>query len=299
MPLHAPIVPTFAGGTLDRAGHRRTDAAWQEQARQDASARVVVVGRAGIGVTDGPAGPDAIFLGLDGERPVFARAADGGDGSPVELRDLRGLAARADAAEAGLLAHAQAMVGWHAATAFCGRCGTATQAGEAGHVRTCANGHQHHPRTDPVVIVVVADREGDRLLLGRQPSWPAGRFSALAGFVEPGETLEAAVAREVAEEAGVAVRDVRYVAGQPWPFPANLMLGFEATWDGGEAHVADPELEAVRWFTREEVAAAARHEEPWPTEGAPPPPQVETDLILPPSMAIARDLVDGWLAAGA
>ncbi len=120
--------------------------------------------------------------------------------------------------------------------------------------------------------MLVVDPPGDRVLLGRQPSWPAGRFSALAGFVEPGEALEAAVVREVVEEAGVAVGNVRYVASQPWPFPANLMLGFEAEWGGGEAHVADRELESIRWFTRAEVAVAAQADVAWEGGAAAPPP---------------------------
>jgi NAD+ diphosphatase len=153
--------------------------------------------------------------------------------------------------------------------------------GEAGHVRLCpACGAQHHPRTDPVVIMLVVD--GDRVLLGRQPSWPPGRYSALAGFVEAGESLEEAVAREVLEESGVSVREPHYVASQPWPFPASLMLGFVAAYGGGEAAVRDAELEDVRWFTRDELAAAAR--------------DCAGTLQLPPPLAIARRLIDGWLA---
>jgi NAD+ diphosphatase len=146
---------------------------------------------------------------------------------------------------------------------------------EAGFVRACPNcGAQHHPRTDPVVIMLVLD--GDRVLLGRQPSWPAGRYSALAGFVEPGESLEEAVAREVREEAGVEIANARYIASQPWPFPSSLMLGFFADHAGGEPHVVDAELEDVRWFERDELA----------------------DTILPPPLAIARTLIDTWLAGG-
>jgi NAD+ diphosphatase len=137
-------------------------------------------------------------------------------------------------------------------------------------------GAQHHPRTDPVVIKIVT-RE-DEVLLGRQASWPEGRYSALAGFVEPGESLEEAVAREVHEEAGVRVRDVRYRSSQPWPFPASLMLGFAAGWAAGEPEVRDGELEAVGWFT----AAAVR----------------DGSVLLPPRQAIARRLVDEWLADG-
>jgi NAD+ diphosphatase len=155
-------------------------------------------------------------------------------------------------------------------------------------VLVCENGHQHHPRTDPVVIMLVGDR--DRVLLGRQASWPRGRYSTLAGFVEPGERLEDAVAREVLEESGVAVRDVRYVASQPWPFPVSLMLGFHASYAGGDPRIGDAELEDVRWFTRDEVAAAVSGDASW-IDGAD-----SERLMLPPPTAIARLLLDRWLA---
>lgn len=140
----------------------------------------------------------------------------------------------------------------------------------------------HHPRTDPVVIMLVLDPPRDSVLLGRQASWPGGRYSALAGFVEPGEALEEAVTREVLEEAGVSTRDARYVSSQPWPFPSSLMLGFTAVATGGEPVARDGELEHVRWFTRAEVEAAARN-------GG-------NGVLLPPRLAIARRLIDGWLA---
>jgi NAD+ diphosphatase len=146
-------------------------------------------------------------------------------------------------------------------------------------VRACpVCGALHHPRTDPVVIMLVHD--GDRALLGRQPSWPAGRYSTLAGFVEPGESLEEAVEREVLEEAGVRVRDVLYRSSQPWPFPMSLMLGFHAAYAGGEPVAGDGELDDVRWFTREELAGIARG---------------GTEFHMPPPLAIARQLIDEWL----
>lgn len=258
------------------------------------------MGRDGVGEVTGPAGPVATFLGLDGERPVFARpAARGGDDELATLTELRGAALAMDPAEAGLFAYAAALLHWHRTHRFCGTCGEPTAVAEAGHVRRCANGHSAHPRTDPVVIMLVVDTPGDRVLLGRQPSWPAGRYSALAGFVEPGEALEAAVAREVGEEAGVTVGEVRYVASQPWPFPANIMLGFEAEWSAGEAHVADHELESVCWFPRAELAAAARADVAWGQDAeAPAPAPGSGGLLLPPRLAIARTLVDGWLARG-
>ncbi len=255
---------------------------------------MIVVSRDGVGDSAGPAGEDAVLLGVDGKRPVFARPAAARDDKLAVLTDLRGAALTMAPAESGLFAYAAALLHWHRTHRYCGTCGEPSEAAEAGHVRRCANAHAAHPRTDPVVIMLVVDPAGDRVLMGRQPSWPADRFSALAGFVEPGESLEAAVAREVAEEAGVEVRDVRYVASQPWPFPANLMLGFEAEWTGGEARVVDQELEAVRWFSRAEVTAAAVSDVPW--EGAAAAPCGAPSLLLPPSLAIARHLIEGWLA---
>jgi NAD+ diphosphatase len=152
---------------------------------------------------------------------------------------------------------------------------------DAGWVRRCAaDGSDHFPRTDSAIIVLVHDGE-DRCLLGRQPSWPRGRYSTLAGFVEPGESLEHAVVREVREEAGVVVGDVVYRGSQPWPFPASLMVGFEARVVSGEAKVSDDELEDVRWFTRDELR---RNEQRTPG--------------LPPPASIAHWLITGWLARG-
>ena len=156
----------------------------------------------------------------------------------------------------GLAAHAAALVNWHRRHRHCSVCGAPTAVADGGIVRRCERcGTDHHPRTDPVVIMLVTD--GDRVLLGRQPTWPPGRYSALAGFVEPGESLEEAVAREVREEAGVEVGPPEYVASQPWPFPSSLMLGFTAPWISGEPRRIDEELEDVRWFSRDDVAAAA------------------------------------------
>ncbi|HSD79016.1 MAG TPA: NAD(+) diphosphatase, partial [Solirubrobacteraceae bacterium] len=309
---------TFAGGTLDRAATRRADGAWVAAQERHPAARAVVGDVSGVlAAGDAPAlvplgalSGEPVLLGLDADGPLFAvdladlagaraGAADAwtprgswvGDAGPgraadvpgapddAAFRGLRDLAPGLGAADAGLLAHAAALLHWRRTSRHCGRCGGATEAREAGHVRACtACGLQIHPRTDPVVIMLVTD--GDRVLLGRQPSWPAGRFSALAGFVEPGESLEAAVAREVREEAGVDVGAVRYVSSQPWPFPASLMMGFEAEWAGGEAAVADAELEAVRWCTARELEAAR--------DGA-------GELQLPGPQAIARRLVEGWL----
>jgi NAD+ diphosphatase len=272
-----PEPVTFAGGALDRAAERRSDEAWLAAARNDPRARALVVGPTGVAL----AGEAPDLVPLDGREGSFLGIAEGGvplfvmpAPDDAELTGLREAAAILSQADAGLVAYASALAHWHDAHRYCGACGEPTAVREAGHSRRCPNGHVHHPRTDPVVIMLVSD--GDRLLLGRRPPWPAGRYSCLAGFVEPGESLEAAVAREVLEEAGVTVGAVEYRLSQPWPFPLSLMLGFEATYASGDAYVADAELEDVAWFTRDEILA-----------GTP---------LLPPWFTIARRLIDGWLA---
>jgi NAD+ diphosphatase len=274
---------TFAGARLDRVTMRRRDPSWVASAASDPAARAVVAAADGVLTEDGHlarvplAGlPEPLLLlGVQDGAALFA--ADGTGRS--DLVGLRDVAPELAQDEGGLLAYATALLNWHRKHGFCSVCGTATEVREAGLLRVCpACGSEHHPRTDPVVIMLVVD--GERVLLGRQPSWPAGRYSALAGFVEPGESLEDAVAREVREESGVEVADVRYVSSQPWPFPSSLMLGFEARFVSGDVVPADGELEDARWFSRAELAEAARG------RGA---------LQLPPPLAIARRLVDGWL----
>jgi NAD+ diphosphatase len=310
----------FTGERLDRAAERRTDAAWLAEQVARPTARAVLAGDAGIHVTGEDrlallplAALDAdepLLLGLDDRGPVFAVDADGstravpppvsaadqrwtargaiaaqGDGTPDPATGtlaigLRTAAASLPQADAGLAAHAAALVNWHRRHRHCSVCGAPTTVAEGGIVRRCdACGTVHHPRTDPVVIMLVTD--GDRVLLGRQPVWPPRRYSALAGFVEPGESLEEAVAREVREEAGVEVGPPRYVASQPWPFPTSLMLGFTAPWRSGEPRRVDSELEDVRWFARDEVAAALEGRDDGP-------------LGVPPRFAIARRLLEGW-----
>ncbi len=262
--------------------------------------------------------PAELLLGLDATGPLFAVDVDapapggaeppppigpGGRrgrgvqpsalGSGVRPVGLREALAVLDPAQAGLAAYAAALLNWHRRHPFCAVCGHPSDVAEAGMVRACPRcGAHHFPRTDPVVIMVVCD--GDRVLLGRNSQWPPRRYSALAGFVEPGETLEEAVRREVAEEAGVEVGAPRYVASQPWPFPASLMLGFEVDWVGGAPRRQDDELEDVRWFSRAEVAAAAALDaDGWGTE----PDTPGDGPLLPPRLAIARRLIERWLAA--
>jgi NAD+ diphosphatase len=284
------VITTFAGARLDRAGEHRADPAWVARQEADPAARAVVVTASGIVVDAqdptrlarfppaevGRADP-RVLLGIEDGGPLFAVGVDAIEGG----RDagLRDAATTLRQDEGGLAAYAAAIVGWHRLHPFCARCGAQSDPAEAGHVRVCrACAAIHHPRTDPVVIMLVTD--GERLLLGRQPTWDPGRYSTLAGFVEPGESLEEAVAREVREETGVEVTSPRYVGSQPWPFPASLMLGFTADYAGGEVSARDTELADVRWFTRAEVEDAAAGRGP---------------IDLPPREAIARRLIDTWL----
>jgi NAD+ diphosphatase len=313
---------SFTGAELDRAADgRRTDPGWVEAQRLDPGARAMRLGDPGLRVADGaielvplaeaevPEGRQPVLLGLDMTGPVWAvdveplpdppsRPRLVGAGGPrgvgsIPQRDgwlsLREAAGALPPAEGGLAAYATGLLNWHRSHRFCANCGAPTEQLEGGHVRACGRcGSHHHPRTDPVVIMLVVGRQG--LLLGRQPGWPERRYSALAGFVGPGESLEEAVAREVEEEAGVEVGRPAYVSSQPWPFPASLMLGFTVPYLAGEPGGTDPELQDVRWFSRDLVAEAASSDVDW--EGEAPP---GFELQLPPRMAIARRLIDGWL----
>jgi NAD+ diphosphatase len=287
--VHA--VNTFSGASLDRAGARRTDDAWVEGMLADPRSRGVPVVRDGVLLgADGrlarvplaPGDVDPLLLGLEEDgSALFALDMDGAEPPPgtrpVGLREAAALLPQGDG---GLVAQATGLVNWHRRHPRCSVCGEATQIAEAGYVRHCPHcGATHHPRTDPVVIMLVTD--GDRALLGRQARWPPGRYSALAGFVEPGETLEEAVAREVREEAGIEIEAPAYASSQPWPFPGSLMLGFAARWRSGEPRRQEREIEDVRWFSRAEVAAAVAG------DGA---------LGLPDRYAIARRLIEAWLA---
>ncbi|MEJ5944898.1 NAD(+) diphosphatase [Pseudokineococcus basanitobsidens] len=191
---------------------------------------------------------------------------------------LRDVAPDLDDRDAGLLVEAVGVLNWHRVHPHCPRCGARTTVTSSGWTRTCpVDGSEHYPRTDPAVIMAVVDPD-DRVLLAHNALWPQGRYSALAGFVEPGEPLEAAVRREVAEEVGVVVGEVTYQGSQPWPFPASLMLGFRARATTADIRVDDVEISAARWFTRPELAEAVRTGE----------------VLLPPSTSIALRLVEDW-----
>ena len=308
----------FTGAELDRASDgRRRDDVWLAAHWADSRARVLAAGTAGVAMRDGrlcylslrsapPYIEPPVLLGIDSDGPLFA--VDEGPAIAEATRPpLIGWQGRLGAAaaegrvglreavavlpqgEGGIVAYAAGLLNWHRRNRFCSVCGTQTVAREGGHTRHCDRcGTDHHPRLDPVVIMLVID--GDRVLLGRQRGWPAKRYSALAGFVSQGEMLEDAVAREVAEEAGVEVGHPSYVASQPWPFPSSLMLGFTVPWIAGEPPGPDPELEDVRWFTRETLAQAAARQDNW--EGT---PADDAALLLPPRLAIARRLIEHWL----
>ena len=276
----------FAGAVLDRAPLERKRPEWLAEQRANPEARAILMSERGIWI-DGShlllASPtsDALFLGLAGETPLFADDVSDAEPAEGEPAGLREAATELPAGEAALAGYAGSLLAWHRRHRFCANCGTPTEQRDGGHERHCPACDAHHfPRTDPVVIVRVEDAE-DRLLLGRQARWPDGRFSLLAGYVEPGETLEEAVRREVLEESGVVLGEVSYLASQPWPFPSSLMLGFSALATDGEVPApGDGELAEVRWFEREELERAARG---------------EGELALSPPYSIARRLIDAWL----
>ena len=226
---------------------------------------------------------ELVFLGLRGGAPAFARVPETGDELPAYARrDTWSIIARLGAQDLATYGGARSLVDWHARHRFCARCGARTTIAKGGWQRDCsACTAQHFPRVDPVAIMLV--EHGGDLLLGRQSRFPPRSYSALAGFIEPGETIEQAVAREVLEEAGVTVRGVRYIASQPWPFPSQLMVGCHAFATSRELTVDLTELEDARWFARAEIAEALER-------GA-----YSTGLVPPPATAIAHTLLRWWL----
>jgi NAD+ diphosphatase len=281
----------FSGNPLDRADALRNDpaalAALRGGGRWLAMAGIEPVIAGAALVWGGEVPGEAVFLGLDADGvghfapvPAVGEASAG----PAGFRLWEALAG-VSAQDVAILGAARAVVGWHVRHRFCAVCGGATLLAKGGWQRDCVScGAAHFPRTDPVVIMTV-EHEG-RLLLGRQPRFPAGRYSALAGFIEPGETIEEAVAREIWEEAGLRVRDVRYVVSQPWPFPSSLMIAAHAFADDPAIRIDEAELEDARWFTREEVAQAmdarARGE-------------AGVAFDAPSQTAVAWHLLDRWL----
>jgi NAD+ diphosphatase len=291
----------FTGATLDRADTLRTDPELVAAAAASREARLVAAGLGDVALdageprllrvpADGRLDPStAVLLGLESGVPLFGVDLERLDESRrAELlagarrATLREAGMELSQSEGGLAAYLSALLNWHRTHGFCANCGAPTAIADAGVERRCGNcGAHHFPRTDPVVIMLVEN--DDRILMGSRSGAPEGRYSVLAGFVSPGETPEDAVIREVWEEARIDVHDPRYVAAQPWPFPASLMLGFEARSDSGEPVIGDGELDDVRWFPREEIAAASRGEA-W--------------FQLPGEVSIARTLIERWLARG-
>ena len=287
----------FAGAGLDRADHIRSDPAALE-ALMDWRARLLRLdgldpvidpeGQLAWGTLgDAAPGSELVFLGLGEGKACFAEVPPTLTGSvaPANPRLWAAMAAL-DAAELATYGGARALVDWHARHRFCARCGAGTVLAKGGWQRNCTSRDctaEHYPRVDPVTIMLV-EHQG-QVLLGRQPRFPPKRFSALAGFVEPGETIEEAVAREIHEEAGVRVRDVTYVASQPWPFPSSLMIACHSHCDDPALTIDMTELDEADWFTRDEVVHAMSGDE-------------AARFIAPPPFAVAHHLLKWWLENG-
>ena len=288
----------FAGAFVDRSGERRKDPEWLSRAAHSVDCRFVPVWGDKCLVGGDPLqlvllkrrqvetyidDDHPIFLGLFRGHPAFALSIGGETTAPFaelgEFQDLRFLGTVLTPDEANLAAHARALVLWHASQLFCGICGSSARPGAGGNTRVCVNpacGREVFPRVDPAIIVLVSHE--NRCLLGRQATWPEGRYSTIAGFAEPGESLEDAVRREVYEETNVQIGEVHYHSSQPWPFPSSLMLGFLADAVSKDIRLNDAELEDAQWFTRKELRS-----------GFPK---------LPFRISIARRLVDHWIALG-
>jgi NAD+ diphosphatase len=291
MPTRTPNL--FSGRYLERVAHRRVDEAWLEAAMGNPDSLIVPVARgrnfiAWFGESAAawfapnllpPQVREAlILLGEFRGRPCFALDVSELEITVepgVEATELMMMAWQMPSEEASVLAYARGMVLWHERHRFCGRCGAPNVPRNAGHLLACSNPRckgQVFPRIDPAIITLVTD--GERALLGRQASWPPGRYSTIAGFVEPGESLEDAVIREVEEETGVIVESVDYHSSQPWPFPSSLMLGFIAHARTTDIELRDGELEDARWFTRHDIAVG--------------------NALLPPPTSVSFRLIEDW-----
>ncbi|MET0234245.1 MAG: NAD(+) diphosphatase [Kibdelosporangium sp.] len=317
-PFQLDSLPVLSRSTVEREEGLREDTRRQRELWQDG--RVIVVDKyartpirsGGTVLAHRPATgdeppADALLLGeekgvgywgllVEAEAPrevIDWRAwQEIGDNDGEQWLDLRGAGSFLDATSAGLFTTAVALTGWHARAKFCARCGSVVNRVKAGWATHCTGcGREEYPRTDPAVICLVHDREGvngSQVLLARQPIWPKGRYSVLAGFVEAGESLEACVAREIAEEVGVDVGDIRYLGSQPWPFPRSLMLGFAASADPAQPlKLADGEIEEAHWVPRavvqEALAAEADGTAHW--------------LGLPGPTSIARRMLESWTSS--
>jgi NAD+ diphosphatase len=295
----------FAGNPLDRVSQRRQDAGWVASLIEDPATRVLPlhglkppVRRSSAAALDWQnvapwrplidSGNTLILLGIRDGRAFFALDAGStevpGDNGSVVM-DARAAAPMIDGGEAAILAEARSLIDWHDRHRFCARCGAASVVASGGWVRHCPECKAHHfPRVDPVVIMLAV--RGERCLLGRGHRRPGARFSCLAGFMEPGETLEEAVRREVLEESGIQVGRIKYLASQPWPFPSSLMMGFLGEALTEEITIDPEELAEVRWFERDEVRAMVeRSRSDDPNSGL---------ATLPPPLAIGHQIVRRW-----
>jgi NAD+ diphosphatase len=293
----APGSLALSRTVLDRAADRRRDEEWLEKAWSDPDTQVAVVAgdklqvnaeRTALKLVPPSEAPDGVrvFLGVDREsgagqtadgRAVFAVLVN--TEADESYAGLRELGAVLNDREAGMAVHVVGLSNWHGVHTHCANCGEHTVVIEEGHVRQCPEcGLSHFPRSDPAIIVLVTDDQ-DRALLGRNGAWPEGRYSTLAGFVEPGESLEAAVRREVLEETGVVVGpEVLYAGSQPWPLPSSLMLGFYAKAASTDIEVDADEIAEARWFTREDLRALVE----------------AGTMALPGNISISRRLIEGW-----
>lgn len=306
-----PNPNTFANNPLERASYRRTDDEWVKAHLKEPNSRIVPlwrqqpfvlppekpgqstdVGWLRPGLLDDVVGEAAttIFLGLNSDgiahfavdiSHIRNPANEGPLAGFGEFKDLRSIAMDLPADDAAILAQAKALLTWHETHRFCSKCGAESVMAEAGYRRDCPDcGGQHFPRTDPVVIMLAT--YGEKALLGRQSAWPPHMYSALAGFVESGESIEEAVARELREEAHCSVRDVRYHSTQPWPYPMSLMIGCIAESVDGKAEADGVEIESAEWFTREELKAVLEN-------------RGDGKLWVPPPLAIAHQLIRSWV----
>ena len=275
--------------TVDRAAYIRNDATAVEEAWH--KAEIIHFNGTGflttgyslkiLSSTDVTGKGERIFLGIQGESSYFLWCSEEKLGNEEDYKMLREISAELTSLEIGLAVHGQAVALWHHKHPICAVCGLPTDPALGGSIRRCAQGHEHYPRTDPAIIVLVKDKD-DRILLGRQAVWPEFRFSTFAGFVEAGESFEQCVIREVLEESGVSVADIHYLGSQPWPFPQSLMIAFEATiQDPENARPDGEEIVEIRWFDRDGLYAAI----------------MEGTLLLPPSISVARAMIQAWYGA--